>query len=203
MKVTRLNNTETPKSKLYWSTEANAEDYSYLQELMDKESFASRRETLAFVIKQCKRSLKTPNTSTPNSDLAPTVCPFLSDDQTLCGKNGKPRKTTTAQCSACQNTQRELEKNQRAEEIKLHGQLLRSDLTERMWISELGVPFEKTGYDTFNRLVYLKELLDQKNGDLATLQNDNDHLREEVKKLESAIESGKLTLTPPANEFQQ
>jgi hypothetical protein len=69
-----------------------------------------------------------------------------------------------------------LEKSQRMEGLKLHGQLLRHDLTERMWIFELGIPFEKAGYDTYHRLLYLKEKLEGKDVDSPSwqpLENDN------------------------------
>ena len=69
------------------------------------------------------------------------------------------------------------------EALKLHGEILRYDLTERMWIFELGVPFEKTGYDTFNRLVFLKDKFDQKDREiakLAPLENDNIFLKQQL-----------------------
>jgi hypothetical protein len=178
------------KTKSYLSTDLDAEYFDLLNSIIKEKNLNSRREGLAVVFEGYKKSL---NPSAITVD--PTICEYLSDDKTLCCKNkDKFKKTTVSECNACQKAQKTLAKNQRLEEIQLHGNLLRHELTERMWIFELGVPFEKTGYDTFNRLVFLKEKLDQKDRELENLpalENDNAFLRQQLSEKVKEIE--KLT----------
>jgi len=180
-KVTNL------KTKSFLSTDLDAEYFDMLNSIIEERKLGSRREGLAVVFEGYKKSL---NPSAVTVD--PTLCEYLSDDKTLCCKNkDKFKKTTTAECNACQKAQKTLAKNQRLEEIQLHGNLLRHDLIERMWIFELGVPFEKTSYDTFNRLVFLKEKLDQKDRELeklTALENDNAFLRQQLSEKDKEIE---------------
>lgn len=181
---------EEPKTKVFLSTDIDIEYFNLLNSIIEKQSLGSRRQGLAVVFEGYKKAL---NPSAVRVD--PTLCEYLSDDRTLCCKNkDKIKKTTMTECNACQKAQKTLEKNQRTEELRLHGAQLRHDLTERMWVFELGVPFEKTGYDTFNRLVFIKEKIDQKDREiskLAPLENDNTYLKQQLTNKEQEIE--KLT----------
>jgi len=169
----------TQKSKLYLSTDIDTEYFNILNGIIEERKLCSRREGLAVVFEGYKKSLN-PSALT----FEPPICEYLSDDKLFCCRNkDKIKKITVEECNACIKAKKTIEKNQRVEELKLHGQLLRHDLTERMWVFELGVPFEKTGYDTFNRLTYLKEKLDQKDRELeklVALENDNSYLKQQL-----------------------
>lgn len=152
------------KAKLL-NADLDLEYFEILDSVIAEQNLNGRREGLAVIFKGYLRSIN------PSSvEVEPSICEFLSDDKTLCCKNkDKIKKTTIKECKGCQKTQEIAARNQRMEELRFHGELLRHDLTEQMWIFELGVPFEKTGYDTFNRLVFLKEKLDQKEREIAKL----------------------------------
>ena len=193
---------ESDKKAKFLSTDLDVEYFELLDTLIAEKRLGSRREGLKVVFKGYLQSLN------PSSvEVDPTACEFLSDDKAFCCKNrekGKLKKTSAKECNACQKAQKALEKNQRLEELKSHGESLRYDLTERMWIFELGVPFEKTGYDTFNRLVFLKDKFDQKDKELerlGALENDNAFLNQqlsekdqEFSKLKSEIEKQEATI---------
>jgi hypothetical protein len=184
---------ESDKKAKFLSTDLDIEYFELLDNLIAEKRLGSRREGLTVVFKGYLQSLN------PSSvEVDPTVCEFLSDDKSFCCKNrDKIKKISAKECNACQKAQKTLEKNQRMEELKLHGQLLRYDLTERMWIFELGVPFEKTGYDTFNRLVFLKDKFDQKDKELerlSALENDNAFLKQQLSEKDHEIKDMKAEI---------
>ena len=181
---------ESDKKAKFLSTDLDIEYFELLDSLIAEKRLGSRREGLTVVFKGYLQSLN------PSSvEVDPTACEFLSDDKAFCCKNrekGKVKKTSAKECNACQKAQKALEKNQHMEALKLHGEILRHDLTERMWIFELGIPFEKTGYDTFNRLVFLKDKFDQKDKEivkLAPLENDNAFLKQQLTEKDQEIAS--------------
>lgn len=52
-----------------------------------------------------------------------------------------------------------------------------------MWVLELGVPFQQTGYDTFSRLSFIKDKFEEKDREItkiAPLENDNTFLKQQL-----------------------
>ena len=176
------------KKAKFLSADLDVEYFELLDNIIEEKHLGGRREGLAVIFKGYLHSL-----NPASIEVDPTACEFLSDDKVFCCKNrekGKLKKTSAQECSACQKAQKALEKNQHMEALRLHGEILRHDLTERMWIFELGVPFEKTGYDTFNRLVFLKDKFDQKDKELerlSALENDNAFLKQQLAERDHAI----------------
>ncbi len=186
---------ETKKTKQI-SADLNFEDFEVLEKIIAENKLSSKREAFAVIFKGYSQSLNPAAIVSARAETATFVCEFIVDGTHCCKKPEKVKKVSSSDCRACQQAQRTHEKNQRLQEIKAHGDLVKYDLAEKMW-QKLGVPFEKTGFDAYSRLVYVDGLFEQKDKTiaalkeeverLASLENDNAFLRQHLEELQKTL----------------
>ncbi len=188
--------TETKKTKQI-SADLNIEDFELLEKTIADHKLSSKREAFSRIFRGYAQS-QNPAAAivSARAEATTCLCEFLVDG-IYCGKKPeKIKKVSPSDCKACQQAQRTHEKNQRLEEIKAHGELARYELAEKMW-QKLGVPFDKTEFDTYSRLVFIDGLFEQKDKTiaalkeeierLAPLENDNAFLRQHLEELQKTL----------------
>ncbi len=178
------------------SADLNIEDFELLEKTIIDRKLSSKREAFSVIFKGYSQSLNPAAIVGKQVETATCVCEFLVDGTHCCKKPEKTKKVSPSDCRACLQGQRTFAKNQRLEEIKAHGELVKYDLSEKMWL-KIGVPLEKTGFDTYSRLVCIDEIFERKDKTiaslkeeverLASLENDNIFLRQQLEEAKKVL----------------